>query len=308
MPVRRLYAVLVLFFVAALCLMVSEARAGAWVQSRHGYYFKLSANYLFTTREFNHEGERLDIFQERLVYKNSSFQDFNITAYLEYGLFERLTLVANVPFKVLRSKRTEIVGAGLLARIVTNYTLGFSDLAVSGRYALVDGALALSVQGGIKAPLGYDKAPADDGPPLGTGKIDLEGHLLIGKSLYPLPAYITASVGYRRRTGPLADQVLFTGEVGYAVGNFLFKIGYDGLKSTVAPPDIVGQPVTTPLPGGGGALPNIIVGDQDIFKISPSVIYNATDAFALQAELLHIYAGKNTVAGTIYSFGLVLKK
>jgi len=80
------------------------------------------------------------------------------------------------------------------------------------------------------------------------------------------------------------------------------------LKSTISPPDIVGQPITTPLPGGGGAFPNIIQGDQDSFKISPSIIVNLTKTTALQGEVLHIFAGKNTVSGTIFSLGIIYSK
>ncbi len=290
-----------------LCF-VSSLHAGAWPQPKHGLYVKLSSSYLATTKEFNHEGDKLDIFQERIIYRDTSFRDFSVSAYFEYGLFNRLTIVGTLPFKVLRSKRTELIGGGTLARIATLYTTGFSDLSLLGRYALWQGSFALSFQGGVKLPLGYEEKPADDGAPLGTGDIDLEGHLLLGKSLHPLPAYLTGSIGYRHRTDELHDQILLNAEAGYTAGKFLFKVTFDGLMSTITPPDIVGQPVMSPLPGGGGALPNIIVGDQDIFKISPSIIYNFTEDWGVQGEVLHIFAGKNTVAGTIYSFGIILQK
>lgn len=282
--------------------------SGAWVQKKHGFYFKVSGHYFFTTKEFNHEGRQLDIFQERIIYEDTSFRDLNLTAYLEYGLLERFTLVANLPLKTLTSKRVEIIGGGALTRQVTTHTQGVSDLALSGRYALLDGSFMLSYQAGIEIPLGYEAAPGNDGPPLGTGNVDFVNHLLIGKSLFPFPAYLTGGVGYRWRSGAWHDQILFTAEGGYSFGSVLVKVTFDGLKSTVAPPDILGQPVTTPLPGGGGALPNIIQGDQDIFKISPTIIVNLTKQIALQGEFLHIYAGKNTVSGTIYSLGLIYTK
>jgi hypothetical protein len=302
----KIYSRILPFLILLVCQ--NQVIAGAWVQRKHGYYFKLSGNYLLATKEFNHEGERLDIFQERIIYKDASFRDFNITAYLEYGLFERLTLIANFPFKILTSKRTEIIAGGLLARKATIHSVGFADLILSSRFALLREPFVLSLQSGIKTPLFYDEKPGDDGPPLGTGKIDLESHLLLGKSLYPLPIYITASIGYRWRSGPLHDQILYTAEAGYTLDKILFKVTIEGLQSTIQPPDIIGQPVTTPLPGGGGALPNIIEGDQDVFKISPSMIFNLTNGIGLQGEILHIYGGKNTVAGTIYSFALVLTR
>ena len=282
--------------------------AGAWPQRKGTIYFKLSSSYLFTTKEFNHTGAKLNIFQERIIYEDTSFRDFAVTSYVEYGLTEKLTLISNIPFKILTSKRTELIGGGALLRIATLHTLGFSDFSMSARYSLINRGFAFSVQGGIKLPLGYESKPDDDGAPLGTGKIDFEANLLIGRSLYPLPVYLTGGIGYRRRSGPLHDQVLLTAETGWQSGRFLLKTTFDAIKSTVAPPDIVGQPVISPLPGGGGALPNIIVGDQDIFKLSPSLIFKFDQWFSLQAELLHIFAGKNTVAGSIYSLGLIFER
>lgn len=278
--------------------------AGAWPQKKSGYFLKWSVNYLFTTREFNHEGRKLAIFQERLVYKNTSFRDVNLAFYGEYGLTSRLTWVASLAAKVLTSKRTELIGGGLLERDVTVSTAGVADLFAGLRYGLRLQPVVLSVQSAIKLPLGYERRPENDGPPLGTGDVDVEWQLLVGRSLFPV--YLTGGIGYRYRSGPLHDEWFFSLEAGAALGPCTVKLTVDGLKNTVPPPDIVGQPITTPLPGGGGTLPNIIIGDQDIFKISPSVIVRWREGWAFQVEALHIFAGKNTISGTIYSLGLVL--
>ncbi|RMD93528.1 MAG: hypothetical protein D6814_15540, partial [Calditrichaeota bacterium] len=291
-----------------LVFMPRNSFAGAWTQKKHGYFLKISTNYLYTTKEFNHEGDKLDIFQERVVYRNTSFQDFNVSLYAEYGLFNWLTLVGSVPFKALTSKRTELAGGGLIQNRVEITTAGIGDLFLAARVAVLRVPLAVSLQGGAKIPLGYDEKPSNDGPPLGTGEVDSEIQLLVGTSLYPVPVYLTGGIGFRYRSGPLHDEWFFSIEAGVTHGKWLFKANLDGLKNTIPPPDIVGQPVTTPLPGGGGALPNIIVGDQDIFKISPSVIYSLQKNLAVQAEALHIFAGKNTVSGTIFSLGFILTK
>jgi len=87
-----------------------------------------------------------------------------------------------------------------------------------------------SLQSGIKLALGYEAKPEDDGVPLGTGKVDFDGYLLFGKSLYPFPLYITSGIGYRRRTGPLNDQILYTVEAGWIAGRLVVKVNYDGLR------------------------------------------------------------------------------
>ena len=162
------------------------------------------------------------------------------------------------------------------------------------------------MQSGVKVPLGYDDQPDNDGPRLGSGDLDAEIHLLVGRSLHPLHAYVSGGVGYRRRGGRLNDEVLYAVEGGYAKGPLLFKTMLDGVMNTKAPPDIYGRPVVTPLPGGGGALPDLVVGDQDVFKVIPALIYTLRPGLSLQAELIHTLAGKNTLSGTQLAVGVVL--
>lgn len=296
-------------FVPFICLLLhSQLFAGAWTQKKSRLYLKISANYLNTTEEFNHVGEKQEIFQERFAFINTSFRDFNFNAYAEYGLFDRFTVIANLPYKILTAKRTEVVGDSVVSRILTLYSLGVADLSLSGRYAIFKAPLAVAFQGGIKIPLGYDKNPRNEGAPLGTGEVDFEGNLLFGKSLYPLPFYLTGGIGYRQRSGALHDQVLYTAEAGFQQSIFLFKVTLDGLFSTTTPPDLAGQAIITPLPGGGGAFPNIIVGDQDVHKISPSLVVKVSPITSFQLEALHIFSGKDTVAGTVFSVGVVVTK
>ena len=185
-------------------------------------------------------------------------------------------------------------------------TVGLGDLLLSLRTSLVTEPLAISLQTGVKVPLGYDDQPDNDGPRLGSGDLDGEIHLLVGRSLYPLAAYVSGGVGYRRRGGRLNDEVVYVVEGGYTRGRFLFKAGLDGLINTTAPPDIYGRTVVTPLPGGGGVLPDLVVGDQDVFKVIPAVIYALRPGLSLQVEMIHTLAGKNVLGGSQLSLGVVL--
>ena len=88
--------------------------AGAWVQQPGAHYLKLSANYLSTSEEFDHRGERLVILAEDPGFTDASFRDLNATLYGEYGWRQRVSLIASLPLKSLRSSRTGLVGGGLL--------------------------------------------------------------------------------------------------------------------------------------------------------------------------------------------------
>jgi hypothetical protein len=305
----RVHAASALFPIACVCIsLAADSLAGAWVKPQGGYYFKISTSYFETTEEYNFLGDQQEIFAENALTSNTSFRDFSITTYLEYGLFDALTLVGTVPFKILTSKESELLAPGFPSRRITRTNGGLGDLRVALRTPIIRRPVVLSVQGGVKIPLGYEKEPDNDGPPLGTGDVDGELHILYGQSLYPVPAYIAASAGYRLRGGTLNDEWVYTAEAGYTLGPVFAKLSFDVLRNTEDPPDIAGATVINPLPGGGGAVPEIIVGDQDVSKISPSLSYAVSGSLSLTAEAFHVLGGKNTVAGTTFSLGLVYER
>lgn len=304
MPVSRISALTI----AILSFSLSSAAAQAWLQPAGSYYFKFSSSYLSTEEEFNFKGDRQPIFAEDLSRMDTSFRDISFTAYLEYGLSPNLTIVGSVPFKILTAKETRSPSPAfpLLRNERTNGGLG--DVFAGARVPVLRRPFALSVQAGVKIPLGYEKEPDNEGPPLGSGEVDAEVQLLYGQSLYPIPAYLSAGVGYRVRGGELHDEILYSAEGGYTFGALSLKLRFDGLQSTEDPPDIGGATLTTPLPGGGGAVNNVIVGDQDVFKLTPGVTYAFDENFSVSGELFHTLAGKDTVAGTAVSIGLVFSR
>ena len=295
-----------IFTVFLVALSEDPTWAGAWAQEKGDFFLKIGSSYFATTEEFNHRGNRLRILEEQTAFKDASFRDANVNLYLEYGLTETLTAVATLPFKGLRAERDILFSGGIeVNREVVN-TIGFGDVTLSTRRELGTQPLALSIQAGIKLPLWYNKRPSNDGPPLGTTEIDGEIHLLAGRSLSSLPAYVTGSFGYRRRGGRLHDELIYSLEAGYTMGPVLVKIGLDGVHNRSTPPDIFGHTVVTPLPGGGGVLPELVVGDQHFTKLGPGVNYSLSASTAVQAELLQVLAGTNTLSGTTFSVGLIL--
>jgi len=223
--------------------------------------------------------------------------------YSEYGLTDYFTFIGELPFKSLTTKRTvaSFYGGDEIA-----ITSGFADLGLYGKLAIFDNPLALSLQAGTRIPLGYSKEPQNNGPRLGSAEMSYEGHILLGSSFYPLPMYFSGSVGYRHRSGELNDEVIFTAEIGYTLGPIFIKTYVEALRNVTTPPDIYGQPIVTPLPGGGGVLPNIIIGDQHLTKVIPSITINLGNIVGIQFEVIESITGRNALNGTTYSIGLLL--
>jgi hypothetical protein len=290
-----------------IIIFSSQAHAGAWVQGRQNYFLKVSTSYHFTEQEYNPNGELLDIFDDRTAINNASYKDISITTYFEYGITNHLTVVANLPFKILTTDRTEtILFSPLRTRDVSTTNGGFSDLTVSLRYPLLRLPLALSLQAGAKVPLGYEKEPENGGSRLGTGEMDWEAHFLVGKSLHPFPAYVTGGIGYRIRGGIYHDEITYSAEFGITPGRFLVKMTFEGLQSTADLEDVTGTVIQNPLPGGGGATPDLGIRDQDVYKIMPSLSFSFWDRFSIETGAFHILTGKNTISGTTYTIGFIL--
>lgn len=300
-PARDGHPVALLLAILAI-LWPSEAEAQAWVLPADGYYLKFSASYLATDEEFDAQGNRREMFADDPLRSGGSFREISVTAYAEYGLRPWLTAVARLPFKVVTSTETVSGQPGFPSVRSEPTNGGFGDVLVSIRTPIIRRPFAMSFQGGTKLPLGYEQEPDNGGPSLGTGDVDVEGHIAIGFSLYPLPAYIGAGAGYRIRGGPLNDELLYDAEAGYTLGRLFLKVRIDGLKNTVGVSADPGPQAEL------GTVADIVVGDQDIWKLNTEMAYALNGRIQINTEIFHTLAGRATVAGTTVSLGLVMTR
>ena len=300
-----------------LALAPTQVHAGAWTQAPGGMYCKI-AGLSFRSQDYlDATGER----RERVAKPSmEALSDQSMSAYLEYGLLERLTLVATLPYKRLTYENTEVkvFKSDLLDTTITRIhpdeiNSGLADLELRLRWRLLRFPAVVSLALGGKFPLGYDmdqesigslgagglglglspSTGADDKVPLGTGERDIDMRLLVGKSLYPLPGYLTSTVGYRKRGGAFSDEIFYGFEAGVSYKRLLVKGAVEGMR-TRGDCGAMGQ---------GG-----LVGDQDILKLAPGLIFSLSKHLELGVDLFHIAAGCNTAAGTTYAAGLAFKR
>ena len=276
-------------------------------------YFKI-AGLSFRSQDYlDAYGDR----RERVAKPNiDELSDESLSAYLEYGLWEHLTLVATLPYKrlvyteVREFKRRDTNTTEILTKDETNS--GLADLELRLRWRLLRNPAVVSLALGGKFPLGYDMdqegigsldaggiglgpspvVGTDNKVPLGTGERDIDMRLLVGKSLYPFPGYLTSTVGYRKRGGAFSDEFFYGFEAGVTYKRLLVKGVVEGMR-TMGDCGAMGR---------GG-----IVGDQDILKLSPGLIWSLSKHLEIGVDLFHIAAGCNTAAGTTYAVGLAFK-
>jgi hypothetical protein len=283
---------------------------GAWTQKKGAYFLKVAGGYLSTSQEFNHKGDLQQIMADfGEVFQNSTYREWSVQTYAEYGLTDKVTLVLNVPFKVAINERVEISNYFPGGRRNATYrTTGFGDLWTSARLHLLRLPIVASVQTGVKIPLGYKDPDEITGPALGNGEVEYQASLLLGQGFHPLPIYVTGEIGYRIREGALHDEIVYSFEVGYTYNGGLLKVGVNGVENTATPPDVFGETIVLPLDGGGGETPDRLFGDHNFLKANVGFLYPIGNGLLLDGGVFHMLSGKNIVAGTLLQLGVVFSR
>lgn len=249
----------------------SVAHAGAWPAEEGGSYQKLSINIFNSDERF---GEELEGFEE--------FDDFTLEYYAEYGVTKDATIIVRVPYRDLENRTAGI----------TTSNSGIGDVDVGLKYNLSDGPFVVSVQGLVKAPIFYSE---DASLPLGNGQFDLEGRLLVGKSLNKL-GYFGVEVGYRYRAEEPVDEFRYLVEYGFNLNDSLYaRAKLDGIlaigSANVAD---TANPLNPSLPL-----------EFDLGRLETTAGYKFTDKFAFEFTAAQNLYGDNTLRGTTFQFALV---
>lgn len=188
-------------FAALLCLLPNAAQAAAWTQPQGDHYFKAWLRGMVGNRGYLHDGSSESL--------GSLYTDLAVNAYGEYGLGERLTLIAfGTPggFAQFGQSRAGYVGL----------------LAIGGRFGIVQEVVQVAIEGHY----GYASAMGEKtlGRGVAAGKVfryvpvvsshRFEGELQLG---YGLPfGWLTLVGGARFSTDPSLAAVPYAlGQLGY---------------------------------------------------------------------------------------------
>lgn len=189
-----------------LALMPLRADGG-WVRAANELYAKLTYQMPSTTDVYDRNGTSTTI---------EGYPLSSIGLYAEYGVTDRLTAIVNAPFH-----RSSTWGPGSAVGAI-------GDVAVDVRYGVVTGDRPVSVVMGVKLPTG-DETQMSENIHLPTGEGEWNVWLNAGAShsLWPIPAFVSADVGYNLRgiavsdytaqfdNGALSDQYRFSLKAGY---------------------------------------------------------------------------------------------
>ncbi|MFZ2633532.1 MAG: hypothetical protein WA081_20090 [Desulfosalsimonadaceae bacterium] len=265
------------------CLVLMSAAtlyAGAWTMEKGKSYHRFAANYYLAEEEYDNDGDSRD------MPLNGEFRDFNLNYYMEYGIFDQLTVLGSLYYKDIRKDDD----------VITTKTNGLGDLDLGLRYRLHSGDAGIfSIQGLTKIPDLYDE---DDALPLGNGQNDYELRLLYGRSLWPfLPGYVNLEAGYRWRVEDPADEFRYLVEIGSDLGkDFYVRTKLDAIVSMDnADPgmDNFGNPASTL--------------EYNLAKLDVTAGWWMTRTLGLELGYAPALWGENTAKGATWTLALTFQ-
>lgn len=281
------YAILILL------LYHGTAGAGAWTQPKKHYYLKFGISRFSSSSQYVLNGDREPLAD------NGQVTDLSFNAYLEYGLFEDVTLIAAIPFKRVNFS---------CAIADCDYTSsGVGDLFFGFRYRLAHTTWNVAVQSGFKLSSGYetDESKLNSAPPLGDGQTDFDFKVLLGRSVFNYQGYVNFDVGFRARSGEPVDEVPYAAEAGINLTKDYLLIGrIHGVRSISENANqndfrIVDGVVQNFV--GTGAV-------EDFAKAQLQLIYKAHQNLDLSFEFDQVLTGRNTSYATTLGIGVVIHK
>lgn len=269
--------------VAALATLAAPA-AGQWPVGRGNGWAKLSVFHHRATEEYRPDGQ-----VRPFLNNNGKSESTAIFADVLVGVTERIDVWLQVPYFDLN----------FVDDTESLHRAGIGDVRLSARVNLLQlrgGSVPISARFTVKAPINDVTIDAQV-IPLGEGQWDYEAWLEGGISLWPLPLYSVAWLGYRWRT--LNETT--TREPGDEL-TFLAEIGGTQLIGGLG-----GKVVTEGLFGRPGAIQGVPLGELDrrqIVYIAPTAFYNLTASTILEVAARIPLHGKNFPAGSPLQIGV----
>ncbi len=212
---------------------------------------------------------------------------------LFYGATDRVDVGIQVPFF-----RQEYQDAALLTGFgEPRRATGFGDIRGFLKVRLLNRRTVGTFKAGFKAPTG-EFVNEDGLIPVGEGQWDFDAAVQLGRSFWPVPAYVSSDVGYRlrRRNGEIdrdpGDEWFFIAEGGFEVRRLaLFGIKVHGIRGKAA--TVFGTPIRSDV--------------KRITYVSPVINLGPFRGFTMETAINISVAGRNYPAGWMAVVGLSYK-
>ncbi|QSE98272.1 transporter family protein [Fulvivirga lutea] len=281
-----------IIFSLLVSIGISSFAGGGWPQEKGKGYFKLGQNAIVADKFYDLEGDIIDI---------TTISLYTTSLYGEYGITDRLTAIAYIPFFVRSTlNEQEFQPSGTV--IPGDEINSFGDTDIGIKYGWTPGKkIAFATTLTLGLPLGKTaEGTTDSGDAriLQTGDGEFNQMLFADASysFYPLPLYASIGLGYNNRTDGFSDEIRYSAELGYTVfKNFNAALKLYATKSTNNG-DENGQP-------GGTVFGNNV----EYISYGPEISYIFKEHFGVVVSAAYATGGQNLLAAPNYGFGFFYK-
>ena len=262
-----------------------NALGGGWPQPKGKGFFKLSQFFLIGKSFYNDDGsEQKDAFPTTGIYITNF--------YGEYGLTDRLTIGAYIPFLYRGVRNTQKFLSGKEDNVGEAKNL-FSDIDLMVKYGIIyNRPFVLSASLTLGIPSGNSRGLITSG----DGEFNQLLKLEAGYGFQKIPAFLGFGVGLNHRTNGFSEEIHIDTEIGYT---FFQKITLIIKHRT-----LMSLRNDTPTASGMG-----IFGDRiDFHTLGPEIfINNIFRNVGFTANYFLNLGGKNTLVGSPFSVGIFMK-
>jgi hypothetical protein len=268
----------------ALSLQCAMA-GGGWTSGKGKGYFKLGQSIIVADHYFTPSGDVVPI---------TTIGQYSTFFYGEYGLTDKLDLVAYAPFfsRVTLNQRTDVNGQVITPGDQLN---SFGDTDISLKYGVISGKpLVVSATLTLGLPLGV--AGGGDTGILQTGDGEFNQMLRLDVSRSFNKFYSSAYLGYNHRTNNFNDEIRYGLEGGMAVSKWYFILRFFGIKP------LESNKAIDVIPFNG------IFGNKiEYLSFTPEVIYQVNDRMGFSVAFGGAFYAKRILAAPNLTGGFYIK-
>jgi hypothetical protein len=271
-----------IFILLITSLTPSVLTAQAWTKSKNNGFYKLDFSSIRATDVYNTKGD---------VVPFRTIGNYITSFYGEYGITNKITAVAYVPFfvrNVVNATKGKQTGT-IIEPGITNNNFGDMDLGL--RFALPVKAFAMSVNLTLGLPMG--DAKQKDALFTGDGEFNQMVKLAAGTGKKRW--WGQAAIGFNNRTKNFSDEFRYDFEFGYKFFNdrFLAILKINGIES-------FNNGTVTPANTG------LFSNNVEYMGVGPEFLYyaNSKKTIGISARIAGAFKGQNVLAAPSTSVGV----
>ena len=206
-----------LFTVLIFCVFFSgfDASAGPWPRKKRVGYYQLGFGFMRANTYYEPNGRRIDI---------PTLADYTFSFYGEYGITDRITAVAYIPFVQRLTLNKQIGRESGVVFFEGDENTNVADPDIGIRFGLLQKGNTV-VSAGLSFGIPIGDHTQQSGLWTGDGEFNQRITLGVGHSFYPKPVYVSVEAGMNNRTQGFSDEFTYHVEAGYTFVSKLTAIG-----------------------------------------------------------------------------------